>query len=111
MKICVTSQGDNLDAKIDPRFGRCAYFILFDSDTLDYEVKRNPNAQDAGGISVTSAKLMENWGVGMVLTGNIGPKATQVLQSAEIKIITGVTGTVKGAIEKYQKQNAKGDSC
>jgi predicted Fe-Mo cluster-binding NifX family protein len=43
MKICVTSQGDNLDAQVDPRFGRCKYFIIVNTDTLEFEAVKNPN--------------------------------------------------------------------
>lgn len=33
MLICITAQGDNLDSEIDPRFGRCNYFIFYDTET------------------------------------------------------------------------------
>ena len=102
MKICITSQGDNLNAQVDPRFGRCEYFVLVDSDTLDYEIRRNPNAQDAGGAGVTSAQLMIDWGISVILTGNVGPKMIQVLRPTGIKIIRGVTGTVKEVMERYK---------
>ncbi len=103
MKICATSQGDDLNARVDSRFGRCEYFVLFDSDTLDYEIKRNPNAQGAGGVGVTSAQLMVDWGVDVVLTGDVGPKAFQVLQLAGIKVVTGATGEVGQVVEEYRQ--------
>ena len=43
MKVCVTSEGNNLDSKVDPRFGRCQYFIIADIDTLAFEAVQNPN--------------------------------------------------------------------
>ena len=37
MKIAITSTGPKLEDKVDPRFGRCRYFILFDTDTNKFE--------------------------------------------------------------------------
>lgn len=38
MKVCVTSNGDNLEATVDPRFGRCGYFIIVDPGTLEFNL-------------------------------------------------------------------------
>ena len=31
MKVAITSTGDNLESKLDQRFGRCGYFIIYDT--------------------------------------------------------------------------------
>ena len=49
MKIAVTSTGKTLDSDIDPRFGRAAYFVIVDTETMDFEVKENDNIAAAGG--------------------------------------------------------------
>ncbi|MFH1287438.1 MAG: NifB/NifX family molybdenum-iron cluster-binding protein [bacterium] len=103
MKICITSQGDNLDSVIDPRFGRCQYFIFADTENLEFEAVKNPNIDGMGGVGVKSGQLMSEKQVKAVLTGNVGPNAFQTLKAAEIEVITGVTGNVKEAIEKYEK--------
>lgn len=103
MKICVTSYGDNMDAEVDPRFGRCKYFIIVDPETLQYEAIKNQNIEATGGAGVQSAQMMSNKGVKLILTGNIGPKAAQALKAAGISVITGVQGSVREAIEKYGK--------
>ncbi len=41
MKIAVTSQGDTLDSQLDPRFGRAAFFIVVDTETLEFEAFDN----------------------------------------------------------------------
>jgi len=103
MKICITSEGKTLDSKVDPRFGRCQHFIFFDTDTGSFEAQENTNAQFQGGAGIQSGQLVVSKGVKALLTGNVGPNAYQVLSAAGINILTGVSGTVKEAIDNYKK--------
>jgi predicted Fe-Mo cluster-binding NifX family protein len=103
MKICITSEGNSLDSNVDPRFGRCQYFIIADSETLEFEVVENPNIESMGGAGVQSAQLVASKQIKAVLTGNVGPNAFRALQAAGVEIFTGASGTVKEAIEKYKK--------
>jgi predicted Fe-Mo cluster-binding NifX family protein len=107
MKFCITAEGNNLDAKIDPRFGRCGYFIIMDTETQAFEAVENANAQFQGGAGIQSAQLVNSKGVKAVLTGNVGPNAFQTLQAAGIEVYTGVSGSVKEAIESYKSGKLK----
>ena len=107
MKICITSEGKTLDAKIDSRFGRCQYFVLVNPDTLEFEAIENSNIDQAGGAGIQSGQLMAQKSVKAVLTGNVGPNAFQTLNAAGIQIFTGISGTVKDAVEKYKKGGLK----
>ena len=107
MRICLTSQGDNLNSGVDPRFGRCQYFIIADTATLEFEAIKNPNLDAMGGAGIQSGQLVASKGVKTVLTGNVGPNAFQALQTAGIDVITGASGTIKEAIEKYNKGEFK----
>jgi predicted Fe-Mo cluster-binding NifX family protein len=103
MKICVTAQGSNLDSEIDPRFGRCKYFLFIDKETLEFEAVENPNIEATGGAGIQSGQLVAGKGVGALLTGNVGPNAFETLKTAGIDVVTGLSGSVKEAIEKYKK--------
>jgi len=107
MKICLTAKGNDLDAQLDPRFGRCEYFIFVDIDTLEFEAVRNPNIEAKGGAGIQSGQLLADKKAQAVITGNIGPNAFQVLNTAGIDIITGLSGTVREAIEKYRRGEVK----
>ena len=107
MKICITSDGDSLDSRVDPRFGRCRYFLIIDTDTLTSEAVQNPNTEAMGGAGIQSAQLVAEKGVKAVLTGNVGPNAFRTLQSAGIEVITGATGTIREAAEKYKSGEFK----
>jgi predicted Fe-Mo cluster-binding NifX family protein len=102
MKIAISATGTTLDAEVDPRFGRCAYFIIVDPETMQFEALPNESAQASGGAGIAAAQAVAAKGVEAVLTGNCGPNATQVLSSAGIKIITGVSGIVKDAVQSYK---------
>jgi len=103
MKICITSAGPTLDSDMDPRFGRCQYFLFIDSDTQAFEAVENPNLSASGGAGIQSAQLVANKGVEALITGQVGPNAFTTLQAAGIKILTGASGKVREVLEKYQK--------
>ena len=102
MKIAISATGPTLDAEVDPRFGRCQYFIIADPETMEFEAVDNSSAMAAGGAGISAAQAIADKGVQAVLTGNCGPNAYQVLSSAGIQVITGVSGSVRGAIEGYR---------
>jgi predicted Fe-Mo cluster-binding NifX family protein len=107
MKICVSSQGTTLDAQVDPRFGRCKYFIIVNTDTLEFEAIKNPNTDAVGGAGIQSGQLVANKNIKAVVTGNVGPNAFQTLHAAGIEVITGASGSVKEIIEIYKKGGYK----
>ncbi|MGQ9665326.1 MAG: NifB/NifX family molybdenum-iron cluster-binding protein [bacterium] len=107
MKICVTAEENNLDAQVDPRFGRCAYFIIVDPENLEFEAVQNSNLDAGGGAGIQSGQLVASKQVKAVITGNVGPNAFQTLQSAGIELITGVSGKVRDAVERFKKGELK----
>jgi len=102
MKIAISAAGPTLDAEVDPRFGRCQYFIIADPETMEFEAVDNSSAMAAGGAGISAGQVIAGKGIDAVLTGNCGPNAYQVLSSAGIQVITGVSGIVKDVIESYR---------
>jgi predicted Fe-Mo cluster-binding NifX family protein len=102
MKIAVSATGPSLDAEVDPRFGRCAYFAVGDPDTMEFEFVENTSVMSGSGAGISSAQNIAGMGAQAVLTGNCGPNAYQTLSAAGVQVITGVSGTVKEAIEGYK---------
>lgn len=102
MKVCVTATAGDLNAQVDPRFGRCQHFVFVDSDTMAIEAMPNEAIAAPGGAGIQAAQTVVNKGVDVLISGNIGPNAFQVLSAAGVKVVTGAYGTVKEAVEMYK---------
>jgi predicted Fe-Mo cluster-binding NifX family protein len=88
---------------VDPRLGRCQYFIIVDPETMEFEGIQNSSTELMHGAGIQTAQLIANKGVTVVLTGNCGPNTFQTLAAAGIQVITGISGQVKVAIERYKR--------
>ncbi|MBO3802681.1 MAG: NifB/NifX family molybdenum-iron cluster-binding protein [Candidatus Brockarchaeota archaeon] len=102
MKVAVSASGPDLGAQVDPRFGRCQYFIIVDTATMDFEAIPNVSAGAMSGAGIQAAQMVVEKGVQAVITGNVGPNAFQVLSSAGIRILVGASGTVRSAVEAFK---------
>jgi predicted Fe-Mo cluster-binding NifX family protein len=110
MKIAVSANGPTLDAEVDPRFGRCPYFIIADPETMEFEAIDNASAMASGGAGISAAQMVAGKGVAAIITGNCGPNAHQVLSAAGIEMITGASGKVKDVLESYRAGKLKASS-
>ena len=103
MKLMITAKGDNLNSTIDERYGRAEYFIIYDTDSDDFEAIRNPFLNDQGGVGVSTAKFTIEKGVNAIISGSYGPNAMDVLKVSNIKLYKAVPGTVKENIELFKE--------
>jgi predicted Fe-Mo cluster-binding NifX family protein len=113
MKIAISSTGPDLDAEVDPRFGRCQCYVVVDPATEELEVLDNEAAMMSGGAGIQAAQMIANSGVDAVITGNLGPNAADTLEATGLKVYLGVIGTVRQALQQYiegQLQEATGPS-
>jgi predicted Fe-Mo cluster-binding NifX family protein len=103
MKIALTSTGRELSSEMDPRFGRAAYFIVVDPDTLEFEVVDNfENTNVNQGAGIQAGKTIVDKGAEVLITGFCGPKAFQVLESAGIETVVGAKGRIEDVIRDYK---------
>lgn len=110
MKIAVSATAPELGAEVDPRFGRCQYFLIVDPQNMEFEAVDNSNAMASGGAGISTAQMIVGKGAEIVLTGNCGPNAYQTLSAAGIKVMTGVSGKIKDAIEAFKSGNFQASS-
>jgi predicted Fe-Mo cluster-binding NifX family protein/ferredoxin len=102
MKVAVTASEPSLTARVDPRFGRCPYFLVMETEDGSFQAVENPNLALGGGAGIQSAQLMAEQGVQAVLTGNCGPNAYQALSAAGIGVMVGCSGTVAQVVEQLK---------
>jgi len=102
--IAVTAAGETIDSGIDPRFGRAAGFIIFDTSDGSFTYMGNRVMMESvQGAGIQTARNVIDSGAEKVITGNVGPKAFATLNAAGIEIYTGANGTVKEALEALKK--------
>lgn len=102
MKIAVSAIGKDLNCQIDPRFGRCQYFVLVDPETMEVEAFENEGLMASGGAGVQAAQLIAQKGAKALITGNLGPNAASALSASGIKVLLASGGTVREVIETFK---------
>ncbi len=100
-KIAVTAVEPSLDAAVDPRFGRCRYFLLVDAERNTFEVLENANTT-GGNAGVQAADLIAKKGVKVLLTGKCGPSASDALTAVGIQVVPGCSGTVRAMVKQFK---------
>jgi len=87
MKIAITSTGSSLESTLDQRFGRCAYFVVYATDTKAVEFIPNPNKDAEEGAGPASVQLIASRNVNKVVSGEFGVKVKPLLDSLKIQMI------------------------
>jgi len=107
MKIAISAAAPGLDAQVEPRFGRCQHFVIVDLGSMEFESLENSGAMAAGGAGISTAQMIAEKGVEVVLTGNCGPNAYRTLSAAGVQVVTGVSGRIRDAVEAYKAGKLK----
>jgi predicted Fe-Mo cluster-binding NifX family protein len=87
MKVAITSKGNNLESKLDERFGRCSYFVIYDTDTRGMEFLPNPNKDVHGGAGPASVEIIASRNVKKIVSGEFGIKIKPFLDRLQIQMI------------------------
>ncbi|SHJ31418.1 Predicted Fe-Mo cluster-binding protein, NifX family [Dethiosulfatibacter aminovorans DSM 17477] len=103
MKICISSTGNSMESQMDPRFGRCEFFAIVDTETNETKLIDNAAAKSGGGAGIAAGQLMVDNDVEVLITGNVGPNANDVLKAAKIKIVRGKKVSLNENVEMFKK--------
>ena len=87
MKVAITSTGNNLESKLDQRFGRCSYFVIYDMETKGIEFIPNPNKDAQEGAGPASVQIVASRNVQKIISGEFGIKIKSLLDSLKIQMI------------------------
>jgi len=102
MKIAVSATGKDLNCQVDPRFGRCQYFVFVDPETMEFEALENEGLMASGGAGVQAAQMVAQKGANVLITGNLGPNAASALSASGIKVHLVSGGTVKEVADAFK---------
>jgi predicted Fe-Mo cluster-binding NifX family protein len=99
MKLIVTATAPDLEAPVDPRFGRGAYFVVVDTDTMQWQAHQNAAVNAAGGAGSQAAQFVAQQGAEAAISGDFGPNAYIALAAGEVKMyLLGTSQTVSEAV-------------
>jgi predicted Fe-Mo cluster-binding NifX family protein len=87
MKIAITSTGNSLESKLDRRFGRCSYFVIYDTESKSVEFVPNPNKENVEGAGPASVNLIASRDAKKVVSGEFGAKVKSLFDSLQIQLI------------------------
>jgi len=102
MKVAVAAAGRDLDAQTDPRFGRCQYFVIVETDDMSLEALDNTAAMQGSGAGIAAVQLVANAGAEAVIASNLGPNAFGALNAGGLKVYSFEGGTVGQAVTALQ---------
>jgi len=101
MIIGISSTGKSADSAADQRFGRCSAFAIYDSKQQSYRFINNEGQAATGGAGIAAAQQMVDEDVEIILTGNMGPNAFNVVKGSDIKIYRIGNVTVEKAVQLF----------
>lgn len=103
MKLILTVTSPGIDSAVDPRFGRGAYLLVVDADTLAWQAYPNPGVSATGGAGTLAAQFVANQKAEAVISGDFGPNAYNALQAAGVAMLLfGDSRTGREAIERFK---------
>lgn len=105
MIIAISSSGETLESPLDLRLGRAERFLLINDTTGTFTVMNPQTATMGHGAGIQTAQALLKAGVKIVISGDCGPKAYLVFQTAGVKVYSTTGGTAKEAWEAWKKNS------
>lgn len=104
MKIAIPAEAKNLESQVNRSFGRTPYFVVVNSENMEFDVIDNQAMNAQGGAGIKAGQTIVDSGAEVVITFQCGQNAADVLTAAGIKFFKAIPGSVSENIEKYNKQ-------
>ncbi|MBW6411205.1 NifB/NifX family molybdenum-iron cluster-binding protein [Clostridium weizhouense] len=102
MKIAISAKGKNIDDLLDMRFGRCEYFQICDTESAEIKILENKGILASGGAGIAASNQLIDENIDVIITGNLGPNAFELIEKAEIKAYKCESISIKSALDKYK---------
>ncbi len=103
MRVAISSQDKRRDSPLELWFGRAAYYLIVDTDSMIFDAIENENAGDSPEIAeVNAARLIIDAGAQAVLTGNCGYGVRRMFADAGVKLFQVCPGTVADTVEQFK---------
>ncbi len=83
ISVCAKSCGEL--SEVDERFGRCEYFVIFDTLINQFETIVNSAKEDASGAGSKAVAILSENGVDCAIVPELGPKAITAFEAFEIE--------------------------
>ncbi len=103
MKIAVAATGPTLDAKVERRLGLCAYLLIVDTESLDFEAVPVPDAAAGRGSGLKVIALALAQDTSVILAGYVSPDIARTLRQNGVEVVTSVSGSAREAVERYRR--------
>lgn len=102
------------DNQVDDHFGHCAYYTFFTVDENKNIIKTERYDSPEGcGCKSGIAPILQKLGVKIMLAGNMGTGAKNVLEQNNIEVVRGCSGNVEELVQAYLKEGISdsGEGC
>jgi predicted Fe-Mo cluster-binding NifX family protein len=106
LKVAVPAEGPDFGASVGDRLGLSPYLLIVDLESKDFEAVRSPRDSGSGvGMEVVALIIAKKSNV--LLTKWCSPIAEKYLSAYGVEIVTGISGTVAGVLDEFEKENVK----
>jgi len=108
MKIIITTVSPTIESEVDLRFGRGAYLLVIDPDTLEWQAHPNPGVSASGGAGIQAAQFVTEHKADAVISGDFGPHAFEALHAAGVPMyLFGDSRTAQDVIARFKAGQLK----
>ncbi|SMB81694.1 Predicted Fe-Mo cluster-binding protein, NifX family [Desulfonispora thiosulfatigenes DSM 11270] len=98
MKLALPTRNN----EVDNHFGHCEYFTVYEiNDAKEIIAEEKVEAPSGCGCKSNIATVLAERGVSVMLAGNMGQGAVNVLNQNKIEVVRGCSGNIKEVAEAY----------